>query len=67
MMKALDHPVRWLVPAALGGVITKRRTPPPSTQGRRGGANEPTDTTADRILEERGIAVIPDFSPTPAV
>src|SRR5258708_406735 len=52
----------WLVPAALGGVITKE------TNARTidckvvvEGANEPTTPTADAILEERGIAVIPDF------
>ena len=52
----------WLVPAALGGVITKE------TNARTidckvvvEGANEPTTPTADLILEERGIAVIPDF------
>src|SRR3989449_8941505 len=53
---------RSLVPAALGGVIAKE------TNARTidckvvvEGANEPTTPTADRILEERGIAVIPDF------
>jgi glutamate dehydrogenase (NAD(P)+) len=55
-------PCDWLVPAALGGVITKE------TNARTvdckvvvEGANEPTTPTADLILEERGIAVIPDF------
>ena len=52
----------WLVPAALGGVITKE------TNARTldckvvvEAANEPTTPTADLILEERGIPVIPDF------
>jgi len=52
----------WLVPAALGGVITRE------TNARTldckvvvEGANEPTTPTADLILEERGIPVIPDF------
>jgi glutamate dehydrogenase (NAD(P)+) len=55
-------PCEWLVPAALGGVITKE------TNARSidckvvvEGANEPTTPTADLILEERGIAVLPDF------
>jgi glutamate dehydrogenase (NAD(P)+) len=55
-------PCEWLVPAALGGVITKE------TNARTlnckvvvEGANEPTTPTADLILEERGIAVLPDF------
>jgi glutamate dehydrogenase (NAD(P)+) len=55
-------PCDWLVPAALGGVITRE------TNARAldckvvvEAANEPTTPTADRILEERGIAVIPDF------
>ena len=55
-------PCDWLVPAALGGVITR--------EGNANtidckvvveGANGPTTPTADRILEERGIPVIPDF------
>jgi glutamate dehydrogenase (NAD(P)+) len=55
-------PCDWLIPAALGGVITKE------TNARTidckavvEGANEPTTPTADRILEDRGIPVIPDF------
>ena len=55
-------PCDWLIPAALGGVITREHN------ARRidckvvvEGANEPTTPTADRILEERGIAVVPDF------
>jgi glutamate dehydrogenase (NAD(P)+) len=55
-------PCDWLVPAALGGVITKESNA--STLDCKvvvEGANEPTTPTADRILEERKIAVIPDF------
>jgi glutamate dehydrogenase (NAD(P)+) len=55
-------PCEWLVPAALGGAITRE------TNARTldckvvvEGANEPTTPIADRILEERGIPVIPDF------
>jgi glutamate dehydrogenase (NAD(P)+) len=55
-------PCDWLVPAALGGVITK--------EANAGvvdckvvveAANEPTTPIADLILEERGIPVLPDF------
>ena len=55
-------PCDWLVPAALGGVIAKE------TNARIidckvvvEGANEPTTPTADLILEDRGIPVVPDF------
>src|SRR5438093_1207848 len=55
-------PCDWLVPAALGGVITKEANARTiDCQVVVEGANEPTTPTADRILEERGIAVIPDF------
>jgi glutamate dehydrogenase (NAD(P)+) len=50
------------VPAALGGVITKERNA--RTVDCRvvvEAANEPTTPTADLILAERGIAVLPDF------
>ena len=55
-------PCEWLVPAALGGVITKETNA--TTVNCKvvvEGANEPTTPTADLILEERGIRVIPDF------
>ena len=55
-------PCDWLVPAALGGVITKERNA--RTVDCRvvvEAANEPTTPTADLILAERGIAVLPDF------
>jgi glutamate dehydrogenase (NAD(P)+) len=55
-------PCDWLVPAAMGGVITRE------TNARAidckvvvEAANEPTTPIADLILEERGIPVIPDF------
>jgi len=55
-------PCDWLVPAALGGVITKETNAQTiDCKVVVEGANEPTTPTADRILEERGIAVIPDF------
>ncbi|HEU4570304.1 MAG TPA: Glu/Leu/Phe/Val dehydrogenase dimerization domain-containing protein [Gemmatimonadales bacterium] len=52
----------WLVPAALGGVITKEANA--STVDCKvvvEAANSPTTPTADKILEERGIPVLPDF------
>jgi glutamate dehydrogenase/leucine dehydrogenase len=55
-------PCDWLVPAALGGVITKEANA--STIDCKvvvEAANSPTTPIADRILEERGIAVLPDF------
>src|SRR2546425_4972016 len=55
-------PCDWLVPAALGGVITKEsnaRTIDCKVVVE--GANEPTTPTADRILEQPGIPVIPDL------
>ncbi|MGH7569109.1 MAG: Glu/Leu/Phe/Val family dehydrogenase [Gemmatimonadales bacterium] len=55
-------PCDWLVPAALGGVISKEAnagTIPCKVVVE--GANEPTTPTADLILAERGIAVLPDF------
>src|SRR5213592_1166453 len=55
-------PCDWLVPAALGGVIN-RETNARTLDCRVvvEGANEPTTPSADLILAERGIAVIPDF------
>src|ERR1044071_6437025 len=54
-------PCDWLVPAALGGVITKEANAKTiDCKVVVEGANEPTTPTADLILEECGIPVIPD-------
>ncbi|MGH7606371.1 MAG: Glu/Leu/Phe/Val family dehydrogenase [Gemmatimonadales bacterium] len=55
-------PCDWLVPAALGGVITREANARAiDCKVVVEAANEPTTPTADLILEERGIAVLPDF------
>ncbi|MGB7212087.1 MAG: Glu/Leu/Phe/Val dehydrogenase dimerization domain-containing protein [Gemmatimonadales bacterium] len=55
-------PCDWLVPAALGGVITKEgNATTVDCKVVVEAANSPTTPTADRILAERGIPVIPDF------
>ena len=55
-------PCDWLVPAALGGVITKEHNAwSVNCKVIVEAANEPTTPTADLILEGRGIAIIPDF------
>ena len=57
-----EIPCDWLVPCALGGVITRERNARSiDCKVVVEGANEPTTPTADSILEERGIPVIPDF------
>jgi glutamate dehydrogenase (NAD(P)+) len=55
-------PCDWLIPAALGGVINKEENA--RTLECRAvveAANNPVTPIADRILEERGIPVLPDF------
>lgn len=55
-------PCDWLIPAALGGVINKEENA--LTLECRAvveAANSPVTPIADRILEERGIPVLPDF------
>src|SRR5438046_5349542 len=55
-------PCDWLLPAALGGGITKESNARViDCKVVVEGANEPTTPTADLTLEERGIPVIPDF------
>ena len=52
----------WLVPAALGSVITKEKNA--NTVDCKvvvEAANSPTTPIADKILEARGIQVLPDF------
>ncbi|KTG11553.1 amino acid dehydrogenase [Haloprofundus marisrubri] len=50
-----------LVPAALGNVITRRNAENIAAEFVVEGANGPTTSAADSILEERGIEVIPDI------
>jgi glutamate dehydrogenase (NAD(P)+) len=55
-------PCDWLVPAALGSVITKEKNA--NTIDCKvvvEAANSPTTPIADKILEARGIQVLPDF------
>jgi len=55
-------PCDWLVPAALGGVISKDLNA--NTIDCKvvvEAANSPTTPIADKILEDRGIPVLPDF------
>jgi glutamate dehydrogenase (NAD(P)+) len=55
-------PCDWLIPAAIGGVIN-RESNARSLDCRVvvEAANSPVTSIADRILEERGIPVLPDF------
>ena len=50
-----------LVPAALGGVITEANANDIKAKIIVEGANGPTTTEADKILEGRGITVVPDI------
>jgi glutamate dehydrogenase (NAD(P)+) len=49
-----------LIPAAIGGVITKEVAPEIRASIVVEGANEPTTPEADEILHRRGVIVIPD-------
>jgi glutamate dehydrogenase (NAD(P)+) len=51
----------FLIPAALGGVIHKMNAARIKAKIVVEAANSPTTTTADEILEKRGIPVIPDI------
>ncbi len=50
-----------LIPAALGGVITKTTAPEIQASWILEGANHPSDPDADEILARRGIHVLPDI------
>ena len=50
-----------LIPAALGGVITKENAAGIKAKLIVEGANAPTTTSADHILKDRGVTVIPDI------
>jgi glutamate dehydrogenase (NAD(P)+) len=55
-------PCEWLIPAALGGVISKdRNVDDLDCKVVVEAANAPTTPIADKELERRGIPVLPDF------
>ncbi len=57
----LLQPCDVLVPAALGGVITKDNAHNLKCRIVAEGANGPTTPEADQILQQRGITVLPDI------
>ena len=57
----LELDVDVLIPAAIGNVITERNAHDISADVIVEGANGPTTFAADRILDKRGIPVIPDI------
>ncbi len=50
-----------LIPAALGGVLTRTTAPEVRAKVILEGANHPSDPEADEILAKRGITVVPDI------
>jgi glutamate dehydrogenase (NAD(P)+) len=57
----LSAPCDVLIPAALGGVLTKQTAPSVQARYILEGANHPSDPEADDIFAERGITVLPDI------
>ncbi|WP_121742505.1 glutamate dehydrogenase GdhB [Natronorubrum halophilum] len=57
----LELDVDVLIPAAIGNVLTRENARDVSADVIVEGANGPTTSSADQILEERGIRVIPDI------
>lgn len=57
----LAEPCDVLVPAALGGVLTRANAGDVRARYIIEGANHPCDPEADEILAQRGIAVLPDI------
>ena len=56
----LEIPCEILIPAAVGGVITSKNANKIDTKILLEGANSPTTVNAHKILDDRGILVIPD-------
>ncbi len=59
--EVLGLPVDFLIPSALEGQITSRNAGDVRARFIVEGANGPTTPEADRILEERGVMVVPDI------
>jgi glutamate dehydrogenase (NAD(P)+) len=55
-----EIPCEFLVPAALEGQISAKNAPKIRARAVIEGANGPTTPEADRILEEKGVVVLPD-------
>lgn len=50
-----------VVPAAIEGVLTKENAPDVKAKIIVEGANGPTDSAADKILNEKGVMIVPDI------
>ena len=59
--EVLELPVDFLIPAALEGQITSQNAGDVRARFIVEGANGPTTPEADRILEERGVMIVPDI------
>jgi glutamate dehydrogenase (NAD(P)+) len=57
----LFEPCDVLVPAALGGVLTRESAPEVRARYVIEGANHPTDPDADEVFARKGIVVLPDI------
>jgi glutamate dehydrogenase (NAD(P)+) len=57
----LAEPCDVLIPAALGGVLTRETAPEVRARFILEGANHPTDPDADAILAKKGVVILPDI------
>jgi glutamate dehydrogenase (NAD(P)+) len=57
----LASPCDVLIPAALGGVLTRQTAPEVQARFVLEGANHPTEPDADDILARKGVTVVPDI------
>jgi len=57
----LGYPCDVLIPAALGGVLTRETAPEVRARYILEGANHPTDPEADGILLGKGVVSLPDI------
>ncbi len=57
----LEQECDILIPAALGGVITRKNAPRLKARMIVEAANSPITTSADAILNERGVPIVPDI------